>query len=74
MSNEMANHLEFKCGRLRSEIDEQMGHATAIMVHAGVDAIANSNQLRLELENAEMNAKQEALAVGYPPQDLPEDL
>ena len=42
-----------------------MGHANAIMVHAGVDASAHINQLRLELENAEMNAKQEALAVGY---------
>ena len=65
MSNEMANHLEFKYGQLRSEFDEQMGHATAIMVHAGVDANAHINQLRLELENAEMSAKQEALAVGY---------
>lgn len=34
-----------------------MGHATTIMVPL--------NQLRLELENAEMSAKQEALAVGY---------
>ena len=42
-----------------------MGHANAIMVHAGADANAHINQLRLELENAEMNAKQEALAVGY---------
>ena len=42
-----------------------MGHATAIMVHAGLDANAHTNQLRLELENAEMNARQEALAVGY---------
>ena len=42
-----------------------MGHATAIMVHAGVDANAQLNQLSLELENAEMNAKQEGLAVGY---------
>ena len=67
MSNEMANHLEFKYGQLRSEFDEQMGHATAIMVHAGVDANAHINQLRLELENSEMSAKQEALAVGYLP-------
>ena len=64
MSNEMANHLELKYGRLRSEFNEQMGHANAIMAHAGVDASAHINQLRLELENAEMNAKQEALAVG----------
>ena len=42
-----------------------MGHANAIMVHAGADANAHINQLKLELENAEMNAKQEALAVGY---------
>ena len=35
------------------------------MGHAGVDANAHINQLRLELENAEMSAKQEALAVGY---------
>ena len=42
-----------------------MGHANAIMVHAGADANAHINQLRLELDNAEMNAKQEALAVGY---------
>ena len=61
----MANHLEFKFGQLRSEFDEQMCHATAIMVHVGVDANAHINQLRLELENAEMSAKQEALAVGY---------
>ena len=42
-----------------------MGQANAIMVHVGTDAKAHINQLRLELENAEMNAKQEALAVGY---------
>ena len=42
-----------------------MGQANAIMVHVGADASAHINQLRLELENAEMNAKQEALAVGY---------
>ena len=65
MSNEMATHLEFRYGQLRSEFDEQMGHANAIMVHAGADANAHINQVRLELENAEMNAKQEALAVGY---------
>ena len=65
MSNEMATHLEFRYGQLRSQFDEQMGHANAIMVHAGADANAHINQLRLELENAEMNAKQEALAVGY---------
>ena len=35
------------------------------MVHAGADANAHINQLRLELENAEMSVKQEALAVGY---------
>ena len=56
MSNEMANHLEFKYGQLRSEFDEHMGHATTIMVRAGVDANAHINQLRLELENAEMSA------------------
>ena len=65
MSTEMANHLEFKYGQLRFEFDEQMGLANVIMVHAGTDANAHINQLRLELENAEMNAKQEALAVGY---------
>ena len=65
ISNEMANHLEFKYGQLRSEFDEEMGHANAIVVHAGADANARINQLRLELENTEMNAKQEALAVGY---------
>ena len=63
MSNEMANHLEFKYGQLRSEFNEQMGHANAMMVHAGVDANAHINQLRLE--HAEINAKQEALAVAY---------
>ena len=65
MSNEMATHLEFRYGQLRSEFDEQMGHANAIMVQAGADANAHISQLRLELENAEMNAKQEALAVGH---------
>ena len=65
MSNEAASHLEFRYSRLRSEFDEQMGQANAIMVHVGADANAHINQLRLELENAEMNAKQEALAVGY---------
>ena len=38
MSNDMARHLEFKYGQLRSDFDEQMGHANAIMVHAVVDA------------------------------------
>ena len=65
MSNEAASHLEFRYSQLRSEFDEQMGQANAIMVHVGTDANAHINQLRLELENAEMNAKQEALAVGY---------
>ena len=41
-----------------------MGHVNAIMVYAGADANAHINQLRLELENAEVNSKQEALAVG----------
>ena len=65
MSNEAASHLEFRYSQLRSEFSEQMGQASAIMVHVGTDASAHINQLRLELENAEMNAKQEALAVGY---------
>jgi hypothetical protein len=42
-----------------------MGQANALMVHVGTDANAHINHLRLELENAEMNAKQEALAVGF---------
>ena len=65
MSNEMASHLEFKYAQLRSEFNEQIGHANAVMVHVGTDANAHINQLRLELENAEINTKQEALAVGY---------
>ena len=65
MSNEAASHLEFRYSQLRTEFNEQMGQANAIMVHVGTDANAHINQLRLELENAEMNAKQEALAVGY---------
>ena len=65
MSNEATSHLEFRYSQLRSEFNEQMGQASAIMVHVGADANAHINQLRLELENAEMNAKQEALAVGY---------
>ena len=65
MSNEAASHLEFRYSQLRSEFNEQIGQANAIMVHVGADANAHINQLRLELENAEMNAKQEALAVGY---------
>ena len=65
MSNEAASHLEFRYSQLRSEFNEQMGQANAIMVHVGTDANAHINQLRLELENAEMSAKQEALAVGY---------
>ena len=65
MSNEAASHLEFRYSQLRSEFNEEMGQASAIMVHVGNDASAHINQLRLELENAETNAKQEALAVGY---------
>ena len=65
MSNEAASHLEFRYSQLRSEFNEQIGQANAIMVHVGADANAHINQLRLELENAEMNAKQEALAVSY---------
>ena len=65
MSSEAASHLKFRYSQLRSEFNEQMGQANAIMVHVGTDANAHINQLRLELENAEMNAKQEALAVGY---------
>ena len=65
MSNEAASHLEFRYSQLRSEFNEQIGQANAIMVQVGTDANAHINQLRLELENAEMNAKQEALAVGF---------
>ena len=65
MSNEAASHLEFRYSQLRSEFNEQMGPANALMLHVGTDANAHINQLRLELENAEMNAKQEALAVGF---------
>ena len=65
MSNEAATHLEFQYAQLRSEFNEQMGHANAIMVHVGNDANASINQLKLELENAETTAKQEALAVNY---------
>ena len=65
MSNEAASHLEFRYSQLRSEFNEQMGHASAIMVHVGNDANASINQLRLELENAESIAKQEALAVNF---------
>ena len=65
MSNEAASHLEYRYSQLRSEFNEQMGQANTIIVHVGTDANAHINQLRLELENAEMNAEQEALAVGY---------
>ena len=65
MSNEAATHLEFRYAQLRSEFNEQMGHASAIMVHVGNDATASINQLRLKLENAETIAKQEALAVNF---------
>jgi len=65
MSNEAASHLEFGYSQLRLEFNEEMGQANAIMVHVGTDANAHINQLRLELENAEMNAKQETLAVGF---------
>ena len=65
MSNEAATHLEFQYAQLRTEFNEQMGHASAIMVHVGNDANATINQLKLELENAETTAKQEALAVNY---------
>ena len=65
MPNEAAAHLEFRYAQLRSEFNEQMGHASAIMVHVGNDATASINQLRLELENAETIAKQEALAVNF---------
>ena len=64
MSNEVP-HIWNLDTQLRSEFNEQIGHAKAVMVHAGTDANAHINQLRLELENAEMSAKQEALAVGY---------
>jgi hypothetical protein len=65
MSNEIAIHLEMRYGQLRSEFDEQMKQANAIMVHAGQGVSAQMNQLRLELESAETTAKQEALAVGF---------
>ena len=58
MSNEMAHHLEYKYGQLRPEFDKQMGHANPIMIYTGMDAGAQINRLRLELEDAEMNAKQ----------------
>ena len=40
MSNEMASHLEFRYAQLRSEFNEQVGQANAIMVHVGTDANA----------------------------------
>ena len=45
MSNEMASHLEFKYAQLRSEFNEQVGHANAFMVHVGTDANAHINRL-----------------------------
>ena len=42
MSNEAASHLEFRYSQLRSEFNEQMGQANAIMVHVGTDANAQS--------------------------------
>ena len=41
MSHEMDSHLEFKYAQLRSEFNEQIGHANAIMV---MDANAHINQ------------------------------
>ena len=51
MSNTMATHLEFRFGQLRTEFDEQMGHANAITVHAGADA---KSQRRVLLQEREL--------------------
>ena len=41
----MASHLEFIYAQLRSEFNDQIGHANAIMVHLGTDANAHINHL-----------------------------
>ena len=65
MPDDMALHLEAQYRQLRSEFNEQMDHACTIMLHAGFGIKDQMHRLRIELDNVERTAKQEATAVGY---------
>ena len=51
--------------QLRPEFNGQMDHACAIILHPGFGIKDQMHRLRIELENVERTAKQEAAAVGY---------
>ena len=64
ISDEMAPRLAARYHQLRSEFSERMDQASTIMLHTGFRIQNQMHQLGIKLENAEITAKQEALAVG----------
>eukprot|EP00435_Cladocopium_sp_Y103_P035498 s1948_g9.t1 len=65
MSDEVAAHLQQRYMDLQSEFSAQMEHATTIVAHAGHGLKDQVHQLRIELENIQISAEQEAMAVGF---------
>eukprot|EP00435_Cladocopium_sp_Y103_P025293 s1635_g6.t1 len=63
MSDETSSYLQHQYVALRSQFDEQMDRATTIVAQTGHGLRDQVDRLRHALENAEITARQEAMAV-----------
>eukprot|EP00435_Cladocopium_sp_Y103_P043617 s3693_g12.t1 len=63
MSDETSSYLQQQYAALRTQFAEQMDHATTIVAQTGHGLRDQVDRLRHALENAEINARQESMAV-----------
>eukprot|EP00435_Cladocopium_sp_Y103_P069136 s370_g32.t1 len=63
MSDETSSYLQHQYAALRSQFDEQMDRATTIVAQTGHGLRDQVDRLRHALENAEITARQESMAV-----------
>eukprot|EP00435_Cladocopium_sp_Y103_P049810 s1489_g15.t1 len=63
MSDETSSYLQQQYAALRTQFAEQMDHATTIVAQTGHGLKDQVDRLRHALENAEINARQESMAV-----------
>eukprot|EP00435_Cladocopium_sp_Y103_P017039 s4605_g4.t1 len=63
MSDERSSYLQHQYAALRTQFAEQMDHATTIVAQTGHGLRDQVDRLRCALENAEITARQESMAV-----------
>eukprot|EP00435_Cladocopium_sp_Y103_P041026 s2101_g11.t1 len=64
MSDETSSYLQQQYAALRPQFAEQMDHASTIVAKTGHGLRDQVGRLRIALENAEITARQESMAVG----------